>query len=119
MKSTIVIPNFTGIQYLEKCLCSILADVREHPSRILVIDNGSEDGSCEAAEESVGQLPREALQGAALAAPGLHGGGGVRRRVDAAFDQPRLAASSGGGRHGQGGAGRQVWRWEPPLDGRK
>lgn len=50
MKSTIVIPNFNGIQYLEKCLLSILADTAEHPARILVVDNGSADGSCELAE---------------------------------------------------------------------
>lgn len=50
MKSTIVIPNYNGIEYLENCLHSILADAADHPARILVIDNGSEDGSAEAAE---------------------------------------------------------------------
>ena len=50
MKSTIVIPNYNGIVYLEKCLCSILADTADHPARILVIDNGSLDGSAEIAE---------------------------------------------------------------------
>ncbi|RKJ44992.1 glycosyltransferase family 2 protein [bacterium 1XD8-76] len=54
MKSTIVIPNFNGIEYLEKCLDSILADTMEHPARILVIDNGSTDGSCELAERTPG-----------------------------------------------------------------
>ncbi len=50
IRSTIVIPNFNGIIYLEKCLSSILEDAAEHPARILVIDNGSTDGSCELAE---------------------------------------------------------------------
>lgn len=50
MRSTIVIPNYNGIKYLEKCLSSILADTADHPARILVIDNGSSDGSAEKAE---------------------------------------------------------------------
>lgn len=54
MKSTIVIPNFNGMEYLGKCLDSILADTSEHPARILVIDNGSTDGSCELAERAPG-----------------------------------------------------------------
>lgn len=43
MKSTIIIPNFNGICYLENCLQS-LAGERAH---ILVVDNGSTDGSYE------------------------------------------------------------------------
>lgn len=54
MRSTVVIPNYNGITYLEKCLCSILADTADHPARILVIDNGSSDGSAEAAEAMAG-----------------------------------------------------------------
>lgn len=50
MKSTIVIPNYNGIEYLENCLLSILEDTAEYPARILVIDNGSSDGSAEIAE---------------------------------------------------------------------
>lgn len=50
MRSTIVIPNYNGIEYLERCLRSVLADCAAHPARILVIDNGSEDGSAETAE---------------------------------------------------------------------
>lgn len=50
MRSTIVIPNYNGIEYLENCLSSILADTAGHPARILVIDDGSTDGSAEAAE---------------------------------------------------------------------
>ena len=54
MKSTIVIPNYNGIEYLEKCLVSVLADTANHPARILVIDNGSVDHSAEAAEKMAG-----------------------------------------------------------------
>lgn len=50
MKSTIVIPNYNGIEYLENCLLSILEDTADHPARILVIDNASSDGSAEIAE---------------------------------------------------------------------
>lgn len=54
MKSTIVIPNYNGMVYLEKCLSSIVEDVKSHPARILVVDNGSADGSCELAEGTAG-----------------------------------------------------------------
>lgn len=54
MKSTIVIPNYNGIEYLERCLSSILEDTADHPARILVIDNGSVDNSAEAAEAMAG-----------------------------------------------------------------
>ncbi len=47
IRSTIVIPNYNGIQYIEKCLHS-LAD---EPAHIIVVDNGSTDGSRELAEE--------------------------------------------------------------------
>lgn len=51
MKSTIVIPNYNGIAYLEKCLDSVLSDTAD---RIIVVDNGSVDGSREAAEKYSG-----------------------------------------------------------------
>ncbi len=54
MKSTIVIPNYNGMAYLEKCLSSIVEDAKSHPARILVVDNGSADGSCELAEGTAG-----------------------------------------------------------------
>ena len=41
IRSTIVIPNFNGINYIENCLAS-LAD---EPARVIVVDNGSTDGS--------------------------------------------------------------------------
>lgn len=54
MKSTIVIPNYNGIKYLENCLSSIREDTEEHPARIIVVDNGSTDGSAEVAERTKG-----------------------------------------------------------------
>jgi len=52
MKSTIVIPNYNGIEYIGKCLDSVLTDIGEESGgeRIIVVDNGSTDGSLEAAE---------------------------------------------------------------------
>lgn len=49
MKSTIVIPNYNGIQYLAACVDSLLADGM--PCRLLVVDNGSTDGSYELLEK--------------------------------------------------------------------
>lgn len=43
MKSTIVIPNYNGIKYLENCLRSLETE----PAHIIVVDNGSSDGSYE------------------------------------------------------------------------
>ncbi len=54
MRSTIVIPNYNGMEYLEKCLLSIREDTKDHPVRILVVDNGSSDGSLELAEQTDG-----------------------------------------------------------------
>ncbi|MDE7358071.1 MAG: glycosyltransferase, partial [Lachnospiraceae bacterium] len=41
MRSTIVIPNYNGIRYIENCLASL----EEEPARVTVVDNGSTDGS--------------------------------------------------------------------------
>ncbi|MDE5933625.1 MAG: glycosyltransferase family 2 protein [Lachnospiraceae bacterium] len=41
MKSTIVIPSYNGIRYLENCLKSL----KKEDAHIIVIDNGSTDGS--------------------------------------------------------------------------
>ena len=49
MKSTIVIPNYNGIQYLEACLDSLLAD--DYQGQLLVVDNASTDGSYELLEK--------------------------------------------------------------------
>lgn len=47
IRSTIVIPNYNGIDYIEKCLRSLEGE----PARIIVVDNGSADGSREAVEQ--------------------------------------------------------------------
>lgn len=47
IRSTIIIPNYNGIKYIENCLVS-LAD---EPARVIVVDNGSADGSRELVQE--------------------------------------------------------------------
>ena len=39
-RSTIIIPNYNGMAYLENCLASL----RGEPARVIVVDNGSTDG---------------------------------------------------------------------------
>lgn len=43
IRSTIVIPNYNGIKYIENCLNSL----SDEPARVIVADNGSTDGSRE------------------------------------------------------------------------
>lgn len=47
IRSTIIIPNYNGIKYIENCLKSLEAE----PAKVLVVDNGSTDGSRELVEE--------------------------------------------------------------------
>ncbi len=54
MKSTVIILNYNGMEYLKKCLSSVLEDIAGYEARVLVIDNGSEDGSLELAESISG-----------------------------------------------------------------
>lgn len=51
MKTTVVIPNYNGIQYLKNCIESLLAAKKKGDFAILVVDNGSTDGSNEVAKE--------------------------------------------------------------------
>lgn len=44
MKATVVIPNYNGIEYLKDCLDSLRMQSRQD-FRVLLIDNGSKDGS--------------------------------------------------------------------------
>ncbi len=46
VRSTVIIPNYNGIKYIENCLHSLA----EEPARVLVVDNGSTDGSRELVE---------------------------------------------------------------------
>lgn len=47
IRSTVVIPNYNGMQYMKNCLASL----REEPARVIVVDNGSTDGSRELVRE--------------------------------------------------------------------
>lgn len=47
IRSTIVIPNYNGMAYIENCLASL----REEPAQVIVVDNGSGDGSRELVRE--------------------------------------------------------------------
>ena len=50
MKTTIIIPNYNGIEYLEKCLIS-LQKCEANDFHIIVVDNGSTDGCVELLKE--------------------------------------------------------------------
>lgn len=54
IRSTIVIPNYNGIDYIGKCLRSLTGE----PARVIVVDNGSTDGSRELVRE---RFPEAAL----------------------------------------------------------
>lgn len=47
IKTTVIIPNYNGIHYLENCLHSLAGE----PACIIVVDNGSTDGSYEIAKK--------------------------------------------------------------------
>lgn len=46
-KSTVVIPNYNGIAYIKNCLDSLMAEMKNTPFKIIVVDNYSTDGSKE------------------------------------------------------------------------
>lgn len=47
IRSTVIIPNYNGIRYIEDCLSSLAGE----PTRVILVDNGSTDGSRELVEE--------------------------------------------------------------------
>lgn len=51
IRSTVIIPNYNGIQYIERCLYSLAGE----PAEIIVVDNGSTDGSRELVREKFPQ----------------------------------------------------------------
>lgn len=54
IRTTVVIPNYNGIKYIENCLKSILSSTVD--VKVLVIDNGSTDGSKELVKSSFGHV---------------------------------------------------------------
>lgn len=61
-KVTVVIPNYNGIKFIEECLASLFQQDPDTPEyRVIVVDNGSEDGSRELAEERFPQVSVIAL----------------------------------------------------------
>ena len=60
---TVVIPNYNGIKFIEECLDSLLAQkAEEFDFDVLVVDNGSTDGSRELVEEKFPQVSLIALE---------------------------------------------------------
>lgn len=57
IRSTIVIPNYNGMRYLEECLSSL----SEEPAHIIVVDNGSSDGSRELVQENFPKVELKCL----------------------------------------------------------
>lgn len=59
---TVVIPNYNGIRFLKECLDSVFAQAADTPGyRVLVVDNGSTDGSLELLREHYPRVHVEAL----------------------------------------------------------
>lgn len=57
IKSTVIIPNFNGIQYIENCLHTLA----EEPAHLIVVDNGSVDGSRELVRDKFPSVKLECL----------------------------------------------------------
>lgn len=61
VKATVIIPNYNGIKYIKDCLDS-LYQLKEQPAfTVLVVDNGSDDGSCRLVQERYPQTRLIAL----------------------------------------------------------
>lgn len=57
IRSTVVIPNYNGVAYIENCLTSL----RKEPARVILVDNGSTDGSRELVQEKFPEIRLIAL----------------------------------------------------------
>lgn len=56
-KVTVVIPNYNGIKFMDDCLVSLLRQDPDTPAyRVIVVDNGSKDGSKELVKERFPQV---------------------------------------------------------------
>lgn len=51
VKATVVIPNYNGIKYIEECLNSLYRLQEQELFTVLIVDNGSKDGSLELIQE--------------------------------------------------------------------
>ena len=61
-KITVVIPNFNGVDFLQDCLQALMEQESGTPEyEVLVVDNGSQDGSIELIAEKFPQVKVEAL----------------------------------------------------------
>lgn len=60
MRTTVIIPNYNGIAYLENCLSSLRAQEKE-TFHTIVVDNGSTDGSRELVTEKFSDVQLIAL----------------------------------------------------------
>ena len=58
MKSTIIIPNYNGIRYIENCLSSL----EQEQARVIVVDNASTDGSYELIGEKFPEIEKVPLK---------------------------------------------------------
>ena len=55
MKISVIVPNWDGIKFIGMCLDSLaLSDFDSY--EVIVVDNGSVDGSCEMIEEKYPQV---------------------------------------------------------------
>ena len=55
VKSTVVIPNYNGIKYIEACLDSIFLGTTKD-LEVIMVDNASTDGSLELVKEKFPQV---------------------------------------------------------------
>src|SRR5579883_335449 len=61
--ASVVIPNWNGRDLLEKYLPSVIAAMSDHPdNEVIVVDNGSEDGSAEFVRQQFPQVKLVALE---------------------------------------------------------
>ena len=61
---TVVIPNYNGLRFLEECLQALYAQTPDTPEyEVLLVDNGSSDGSVEFVRKNYPEVRIEALSG--------------------------------------------------------
>ncbi len=73
MRTTIIIPNYNGIEYLENCLLS-LQKCETNDFHIIVVDNGSTDGCVELLKEKFGTVEKVFLPENTGFAPAINRG---------------------------------------------